>query len=134
MQQGSERDSSGRIPSERCASILKANFVRCEGCLVAGFRLPASSMHLHTLAVCVARQSSSTLYFVCGQRQRCPSVTGALYALFLEDEFSRYVWDDTLPNKSDATATTVDTLKLIQNELGLTVRRFHSDGGSEFVN
>ena len=111
----------------------------CPTCMVTRTRRPAirskpyvsAEAPLQTVCADVAGPVSVS---VDGQRQRCPSVTGALYALLMQDEYSRYVWSDTLPNKSDVTATTIDTLKLIQNELSLTVRRFHSDGGSEFVN
>ena len=111
----------------------------CPTCMITRTRRPAirskpyvsAEAPLQTVCADVAGPVSVS---VDGQRQRCPSVTGALYTLFVQDEYSRHVWSDTLPNKSDVTTTTIDTLQLIQNELSLTVRRFHSDGGSEFVN
>jgi len=62
------------------------------------------------------------------------NMSGERYVLMVTDEKSRRSFVFLLKNKSDATECIVNLCKRSQVETGKTLREFHSDNGTEFVN
>ena len=70
-----------------------------------------------------------------GQRQSLPSIGGNIYILVVVDEFTRYAWVFLLRNKSDTASQVINLLTLLKRQYSqYPIRRFHTDGGLEFVN
>jgi hypothetical protein len=65
---------------------------------------------------------------------RIPSYGGFAYALVMVDEYTHLVSVRLLTSKSEAPTAVIEILKQLQVRTGRTVIRFHSDGGTEFVN
>ena len=58
---------------------------------------------------------------------RTESLVGKKYILVMVDDFSRYSLVKFLKEKSDASKVIITTLKLLQNQKGLTITRSRSD-------
>ena len=70
-----------------------------------------------------------------GDRTRLPSLGGSIYALVVQDEYTRYAWVKLLETKSQAKGEIISLLTLLDRQYAdKKVLRFHSDGGTEFVN
>ena len=63
-----------------------------------------------------------------------PTEGGNRYLLALTDEKSRRTWGFLLKHKSDAPQLIIGLLDRLRVETGKTLREFHSDNGTEFVN
>jgi hypothetical protein len=63
-----------------------------------------------------------------------PTMLGERYLLLVTDERSRRPYGFLLGRKSDATEAIINLIKRLQVETGKTLREFHSDNGTEFVN
>jgi hypothetical protein len=68
------------------------------------------------------------------KRVKCPTHSGHLYTLVVTDEFSHTVWIFLLKRKEEASQHIKQLIELLHNQTGRTVKRWHSDGGGEFVN
>jgi hypothetical protein len=67
------------------------------------------------------------------ERFKLHSLLGYQYILNIVDEYSRYVMAIPLLYKSEAPQQLIKQIKLQQVKTGKTLRRLHSDGGSEFL-
>ena len=63
-----------------------------------------------------------------------PTYDDKRYILQLVDVHSRYLFSAIMEHKNDSTAIIIKTIKNLQVQTGLKLKRFHSDGGGEFVN
>jgi hypothetical protein len=68
------------------------------------------------------------------RRVKCSTHSGHLYALIVTDEFSHTVWTFLLKRKEEASQYIKRLVELLHNQTGRSVKRWHSDGGGEFVN
>lgn len=66
-------------------------------------------------------------------RPRCSTLGGQLYVLIAVDEWSHAVFVRLLRRKGDAAEELKKLINALQVRTGRTLRRFHSDGGGEFV-
>ncbi|MCW3101490.1 MAG: retrovirus-related Pol polyprotein from transposon 1-94 [Chthonomonadaceae bacterium] len=70
-----------------------------------------------------------------GARQAMPSLGGNRYILVVVDEYSRYAWTHLVKRKSDVPSLLINQLVMLKRQHSqLPIRRFHTDGGTEFVN
>jgi len=63
-----------------------------------------------------------------------PTIGGNRYLLTITDEKSRRTFGELLPHKSDASDRIMNLCRRTQTETGKTLKEFHSDNGTEFVN
>ena len=62
-----------------------------------------------------------------------PSVGGSRYFITFIDDYSRYVTVYFLKTKDEAYEKFVEYVSLVENQLDLTVKKFRSDGGGEYI-
>ncbi|GJS95172.1 retrovirus-related pol polyprotein from transposon TNT 1-94 [Tanacetum coccineum] len=65
---------------------------------------------------------------------RVASVNGNKYILVIVDDYSRFTWVKFLRSKDEAPDFIIKFLKMIQLRLKVSIRRFRTDNGTEFVN
>nr|GEV20901.1 retrotransposon protein, putative, unclassified [Tanacetum cinerariifolium] len=70
---------------------------------------------------------------LCGP-MRVASINGKKYILVIVDDYSRFTWVKFLASKDEAPDFIINFLKMIQVRLNATVRKIHTDNGTEFVN
>jgi len=61
------------------------------------------------------------------------SICGSRFFLTLVDDFSRAVWIDLLPNKSETGSTLRGYISLIERQFEKKLKAIRSDNGSEFM-
>ncbi|GJV94718.1 retrovirus-related pol polyprotein from transposon TNT 1-94 [Tanacetum coccineum] len=64
----------------------------------------------------------------------CNGVNGNKYILVIVDDYSRFTWVKFLRSKDEAPDFIIEFLKMIQLRLKVSIRRFRTDNGTEFVN
>ena len=69
-----------------------------------------------------------------GEKNLIPTLQGNLYSITIIDEFTNYIIAIPIKAKHEAAHYIIDAIKLMQNVTGLKLKRFHSDGGTEFNN
>lgn len=69
-----------------------------------------------------------------GRRIKGPSFTGHNYVLVVVDEYSRFVMVQPLQRKAHAADELILLIQLMYTKTGKPLKRFHSDGGGEFIN
>ena len=112
----------------------------CETCLATrAKRVPITRKpHVsatHPLGTIVADLIGPMSAMIDGQRQSLPSLGGNSYILVVVDEFTRHSWVRLLQRKSDTAAQVCNLLVLLKRQYNqYPIRRFHTDGGLEFVN
>jgi hypothetical protein len=113
---------------------------KCETCMVTRLRRTGVSKQpytdtdvpLHTLVADLIGPISTRIE---GQKIRTPSIGGNLYVLNVMCAATRHVWTKTLKAKSDTAAAVISLLRKLMNRYSpYKLVRFHSDGGTEFVN
>ena len=62
------------------------------------------------------------------------SLGGMKYTLVIIDDYSRYTWVIFLKSKDQTCNNLIKTIKRLQNEKSLTVKRIRRDRGIEFTN
>ena len=62
------------------------------------------------------------------------SLGGMKYTLVIIDDYSRYTWVVFLKSKDQTCNNLIRTIKRLQNEKSLTVKKIRSDRGTEFTN
>ncbi len=67
-------------------------------------------------------------------RERVHSFTGGAYKLVGRCRKSKFVFTFTLKHKNEAAQHMINTVTYIKTQYGITVKHFHSDGGTEFIN
>ncbi|GJY24290.1 retrovirus-related pol polyprotein from transposon TNT 1-94 [Tanacetum coccineum] len=65
---------------------------------------------------------------------RVQSVNGKKYILVIIDDYFRFTWVKFLASKDEAPDFIITFLKMIQQRLNASVRKIHTDNGTEFVN
>ncbi|GKD72300.1 retrovirus-related pol polyprotein from transposon TNT 1-94 [Tanacetum coccineum] len=70
---------------------------------------------------------------LCGP-MRIASINGKKYILIIVDDYSWFTWVKFLASKDEASNFIIKFLKMIQVILNATVRKIHTDNGTEFVN
>lgn len=56
------------------------------------------------------------------------------YGLTMTDPYTRFRWVVLVPSKDVIASKVIENVKIAQTQLGCTVKRIYTDGGSEFVN
>ncbi|MGZ5486595.1 MAG: DDE-type integrase/transposase/recombinase, partial [Nitrososphaeraceae archaeon] len=69
-----------------------------------------------------------------GDKLALPSINGEYYILIVVDQFSKYIMVRGMKQKSEASEHLMEIIRLTQNRFNKTLKRFHSDGGKEFIN
>ncbi|GKD58880.1 retrovirus-related pol polyprotein from transposon TNT 1-94 [Tanacetum coccineum] len=70
---------------------------------------------------------------LCGP-MRIASINGKKYILVIVDDYSWFTWVNFLASKDEASNFIIKFMKMIQVILNATVRKIHTDNGTEFVN
>ncbi|GJQ94037.1 retrovirus-related pol polyprotein from transposon TNT 1-94 [Tanacetum coccineum] len=70
---------------------------------------------------------------LCGS-MRVQTINGKKYILVIVDDYSRFTWVKFLRSKDETPEFVIKILKQIQVGLNKTIRYFHTDNGTEFVN
>src|SRR6185437_2139297 len=63
-----------------------------------------------------------------------PTYDGNKYILQLIDVHSRRLFNAIMKHKDDSSIIIINTIKNLQVKTGLKLKKFHSDGGGEFIN
>jgi histone deacetylase 1/2 len=62
-----------------------------------------------------------------------PSTKGSRYYIHFLDAFSKYTWIYLLEHKSHALACFMHFKRMIENQLGMTIKCIQTDGGKEYT-
>jgi hypothetical protein len=117
--------------SPKCTTCLKAKAQRAS---IGTKRDPNSMAKAPLDALHADIVGPITIKDARGNAVRIPTIGDNIYALVVMDEVSKYSWVEFLKLKSQATSRLIALITRLQTQYGITIKRFHSDGGGEFIN
>lgn len=109
----------GLLPHVSCTSI------HCEACLKGKYKRRFSGSLTRST-------EPDTLYFDTKGKIETESVIGHYYFVTIVEEHSRFIAVRQIRSKEDASYAVLSYIRYIEKQSGCTVKRVHTDGGSEF--